>query len=246
MMVRRRLGLLTAFTVSAALAMSVPARADVITEGTTDEANRDTSGTPPVATLHRGPVSLLEVFVNGANHTATDSDVEFDLGAVSTLPRGAVVSSAVLSLSVAGAQTVAGPGSVSVNGYGDGDGLVGLGDFVKATTRLGSTGSLADGPPGSQDLAFHFDVAGFIQSLANSRTPFVGFHLEGPANDSNAWVWGSAAADPAERPSLMITFTQAVPEPSVPALVGLGVVALSAASWCRRRWAAARADAGTA
>jgi hypothetical protein len=116
--------------VLAALATAVsagPARADVVIAGATDEGSRDSSGSPPVLTLHHGPLPMLNVFVGSANQSATDSDVEFNLGPVTTLPRGAVISSAVLSLDVAGAQTVVGPAVVSVNGYPDGDGLVGLG-----------------------------------------------------------------------------------------------------------------------
>jgi hypothetical protein len=238
-------GLQAAVVVWAATALSVPAgqaRADVLIEGPTDEGSRDTAGTPPVATLHHGPLTLLNVFVNDPAQTATDSDVEFNLGAVSTLPHGVVISSAILSLHVAGAQTTSNPASVSVNGYADGDGLVGLGDFVKPTTLLGNTGILSPAPPGSENIPFAFDVTNFLQTIANNRAPFVGFRLDGPPGVSDAWLWGSAAPVSAERPQLEITFTPAaaaVAEPSVALLLGVGIVILSGAAWCRRSRAVA-------
>jgi hypothetical protein len=237
-------GLQAAIVVWAASVVSIlagPARADVVIEGTTDEASRDTAGSPPVATLHHGPLTLLNVFVNDPAHTATNSDVEFNLGAVSTLPHGAVISSAILSLHVAGAQTMSNLASVSVNGYPDGDGLIGLGDFLKPTTPLGSTGNLAPALPGSENIPFAFDVTNFLQTLANNRAPFVGFRLDGPPGVSEAWIFGSAASDPGERPQLEITFTPAaaVAEPSVAMLLGVGTVILSGFAFCRRNSAEA-------
>jgi hypothetical protein len=78
-----------------------------------------------------------------------------------------------------------------------------------------------------------------VQALADDRTPFIGFRLDGPGVDSRAWLWGSATADPAERPGLQITFTQAIPEPSVPLLAGFGSAVVSASAWFRRRRATA-------
>ncbi|HEV3166215.1 MAG TPA: PEP-CTERM sorting domain-containing protein, partial [Isosphaeraceae bacterium] len=135
--------------------------------------------------------------------------------------------------------TVVVPGNISVNGYPDGDGIVGLGDFPKTTTLLGSTGDLPVGSPGSENIPFLFDVTNFLQSLVNNGTKFVGFHLEGPAGDSSATVWGSGAPDPAQRPNLAITFSPNVPEPTSALLMGVGIVGLSVVRSCRSKWQAA-------
>jgi hypothetical protein len=169
---------------------------------------------------------------------SVDSDIEFDIASITTIPHDATIQSARLFLDIAGAQTIAGPGSVSVNGYPDGDGIVGLGDFAKATTFLGSTDNLSDGPPGTEDFPFSFDVTNLIQTIASRGTmSFVGFHLEGPAGDSGASVWGLGAPDPAERPRLEVTFSEgAVPEPPGALRIGLGLAGVAAlARWRDRR-----------
>jgi hypothetical protein len=166
-----------------------------------------------------------------------DSIVEFDITPLKTILQGVAIRSATLTLDIAGAQTLASPASVSVNGYPDGDGVVGLGDFVKPTTLLGTTGSLADALPGTENIPFNFDITSFVQTLAtNGIMRFVGFHLEGPGADSQAWVWGNAAPDPGERPHLAVTFS-AVPEPSGALLLCLGLAGVSVLVCWRGRWA---------
>jgi hypothetical protein len=225
--------------VVSALAVTTPARADFISMGPTDEGTRQIVGTSPAVQTEEGPTQFLPVMVDNLHQTKTDSITEFSLEAVSTLPRGVVINSATFSFAVAGAQTVAAPGSLTVNGYQDGDGIVGLGDFPKATTLLGSTGPLANGAVGSLDVPFTFDVTSFIQQLANNGGKFVGFHFEGPAGDSSATVWGASAPLAAERPTLSITFTpNAVPEPSGVLLTGLGAAGLAVMAWRQRSRAA--------
>jgi hypothetical protein len=216
---------------------ALPARADFLFANPTDQANRQTSGTPPVTTLSTGLPSMLDVNVGNPTQISVDSDIEFDIEGPATIPHGVRITSAILSLTIAGAQTVAGPASVSVNGYADGDGVVGLGDFLKPTTLLGSTGNLADGSPGSLNVPFTFDVTGFLQSLVNNKTPFVGFHLEGPAAASNAFIWDGGAPNPAALPSLAITFSAAaaVPEPASALLTTLGLVGVAVLASCRFR-----------
>jgi hypothetical protein len=188
--------------------------------------------------LTHGPLQLLDILVDSRDQRSVDSDIEFNIKPITTIPHGVVIQSATLFLEIAGAQTLASPAGVSVNGYLDGDGIVGLGDFVKATTFLGSTGNLTDAVPGVEHIPFRLDVTSFLQSLADEATKkFVGFHLEGPSGDSEAWVWGSAAPDPGDRPRLKVTFS-AVPEPPGALLISLGTMGLSVLAWWRRRWAA--------
>ena len=237
-MKQRRRGRQAAILFWTALAMSgsaVPVRADSLNIGASDEGTREILGSSPPS-LTRGPLQLLNVLVDNRDQRSVDSDVEFNIRPITTVPHGVVIQSATLLLDIAGAQTLAGPASVSVNGYLDGDGVVGLGDFVKPTTLLGSTGNLADAVPGAEHLPFRVDVTSFLQSLANQAAQhFVGFHLEGPSGDSEAWVSGSAAPDPGDQPRLFVTFS-AVPEPSGALLISLGTVGLSALLWWRRRW----------
>jgi hypothetical protein len=231
-----------AMVVWSALAVSVaavPASADSLIVGPTDEGTRLINGSAPATLDH--PLQLLNILVDGTDHLSADSIVEFDIASITTLPHGATVQSATLFLDIAGALTLASPGSVSVNGYPDGDGLVGLGDFAKHTTLIGSTGNLPDGTAGTENIPFSFDVTDLIQAIADQRTMrFVGFHLEGPAGDSEAWVWGLAAPDPAERPRLEVTFSSAVPEPPGALLIGLGIAGLAALARWHDRWAKVR------
>jgi hypothetical protein len=229
-MMKRRRDRQAAMLIWAALAISVPAipgRADSLIVGATDEGTRTINGNSPPSLVYAP--QRLTILVDGADHMSVDSDVEFDIASITTLPHGVTVHSARLFLDIAGAQTIAGPGSVSVNGYPDGDGIVGLGDFAKATTFLGSTGNLPDGSPGTENIPFSFDVTNLIQAIADRGTMrFVGFHLEGPASDSGASVWGLGAPDPAERPRLEVSFTAgAVPEPPGALLIGLGIAGLA-------------------
>jgi hypothetical protein len=241
MMMQQRRGRQAAVVIQAALLIAVStalARADSLNIGASDEGTREILGSSP-PTLTHGPLQLLNVLVDGRDQRSVDSDIEFNIEPITTVPHGVVIQSATLWLGTAGAQTLATPALVSVNGYLDGDGIVGLGDFVKTTTALGSTGKLTDAVPGTEHIPFRVDVTSFLQSLADEATKhFVGFHLEGPSGDSQAWVWGSAAPDSGDRPQLEVTFS-AVPEPPGALLISLGTVGLSALAWWHRRWAAA-------
>src|SRR5690242_16045677 len=110
----------------AALAISVPtipSRADSLIVGASDEGTRTIDGNSPPSLAHA--TQRLTIRVDGADQMSVDSIVEFDIASIATLPRGATIHSARLFLDIAGAQTIAGPGSVSVDGYPDGDGIVG-------------------------------------------------------------------------------------------------------------------------
>jgi hypothetical protein len=246
LIMRLRRGFRATLVAASALVMTVSARADFISSPTSDEGTRQIIGATP-ATLVHGQLAQLTVSVSGSLQASVDSITEFSIAPIATLPNGAVITSATLFFDVSGAHSGGSPAALSVNGYGDGDGIVGLGDFLKPTTLLGSTGNLPEGAPGTLDLPFHVDARAFIQSLVNSKTRFVGFHFEGPGGDSSESIWGSAPINTAGvRPHLDITFTAAVPEPSSVLLMGMGIgtVGLSGAAWRRGRRASARAGAG--
>jgi hypothetical protein len=224
-----------ALVAAAASITTASARADFFSAATSDEGTRQIIGASP-ATLVHGQLAQLTVSVAGNTQASVDSIMEFSIAPISTLPNGAVITSATLFFDVSGAQSGGSPAALSVNGYPDGDGIVGLGDFLKPTTPLGGTGNLPQGAPGSLEIPFQIDATALIQSLVNARTRFVGFHFEGPGGDSSESIWGSDPANAAAlRPHLDITFTAAVPEPSSVLLMAIGMAGISGAAWRRGR-----------
>ena len=172
MMTRRCLTVRVSMVVLATSAMTIPAvptRANVISEvpGPNGEGTRTFHPLPPPGTesLTPGPLRLLQVSSDGRVPVVVQSIDEF------SLPQAAVINSASLSLHISGAQQVIDPPSMTVSGYGDGDGVVGLGDFVKPVTLLGSTGTLPNsGGTDSLNIPFSFDATSFIQSLVSGGT----------------------------------------------------------------------------
>ena len=128
-MMQRRRDRREAMVVWTALMISVsaiPSRADSLIVNPTDEGTRTIDGNSPPVLDHSQ--QLLTILSDRADQLSVDSVIEFDIASITTIPYGVTVQSATLFLDIAGAQTIAGPGSVSVNGYPDGDGIVGLGD----------------------------------------------------------------------------------------------------------------------
>ena len=78
-----------------------------------------------------------------------DSALEFNISSIASIPQGAVITSAIFSLHIAGSQSFNGaaPPGQDISGYADADGVVALGDFNKPTTLLGGAGGPPNGCP---------------------------------------------------------------------------------------------------
>jgi hypothetical protein len=81
----------------------MPGRADSLIVDATDEGTRTIDGDSPPSLIH--PTQQLMILVDGADHMSVDSDVEFDIASITTLPHGVTVHSARLFLDIAGART---------------------------------------------------------------------------------------------------------------------------------------------
>ena len=213
-----------------------PEHAGSLSVGPTSEGSRRVQEFPPPGseTLvgEVFPGSLLNS-QDGRVGVVQDSAFEFGIASISTIPQGAVVTSATFSLNIAGAQTVINQPTLDVSGYADADGVVGLDDFHKPTTFIGNTGVLPNSAgPTSLNIPFDFNATNFIQSLVNDRTPFAGFRLD-VEGTSNVNVWDSLAPDPAQRPRLEVTFSFRRARAPGRRLMGLGIVGLLAVAWRR-------------
>jgi hypothetical protein len=218
------------------VAAGAPARADSISVGAISEGTEEIStSNPEFPGFTPGPfpppLSFLES--QSAPTLVTNSALKFDISSIATIPQGATISSAVLSLKVANSLSRNGPTSLpaqDVSGYADNAGVVTLADFSKPASLVGAITGLpfASGPPGSLDLNFTFDVTGFIQSLVNARSDFVGFVLtDATAGGGTVDDWSAESTDPTRRPNLTITFSAGgVPEPPGALLLGLGLAGL--------------------
>ena len=105
MMMQPLRGRQVAIVVWAALLMSSPAvavRADSLNIVASDEGTREILGSSP-PTLTHGPLQLLNVLVDGRDQRSVDSDIEFNIKPITTVPHGVVIQSAMLLLDIAGA-----------------------------------------------------------------------------------------------------------------------------------------------
>ncbi len=117
------------------------------------------------------PFNLGSVTNNG--WTSFRTALEFD---ISSIPAGATINSATLTLSVG---WVDGTRQIALHGYA-GRGTIELVDF----SRDGLIGTTTLSPPGSQTVMF--DVIQLIRGLAANHDAMAGFNIrEDPANSSN-------------------------------------------------------------
>jgi hypothetical protein len=198
------------------------ARGDSLVLSPTSEAFANVTSSPIQLSP---PINHLLFTAANPQGGTVEAAFEYDISAISTLPQGAGVYSAILSLQVAGSQARYPQYGISqdVYGYADNDGVVTASDFGKALTFLGNTGPLPiDAPPGSVNIPFSFDARILIQSLADDRTDFVGFLLSAGSTGVSDWA----------NPILTIDYFS-VPEPSSVLLLGLGFCGALVSLLCR-------------
>ena len=157
-----------------------------------------------------GGDSLGQVDNNGFVNIRTA--FEFSLA---TLPDGAAVQSATLSLVMNAGE---GPRQIEFHGY-EGDGVAGLDDMAMD----GLIDSVSLGP--GFGIALAIDVTAYIDALVNSGAGFAGFNVrEEPANAAS-FVIADIVMQGGARPELSVTF---VPLPGAFGLMlgGLGLIGL--------------------
>jgi hypothetical protein len=199
---------------------------------------------PGTASFSPGLPGLLQASLDGRTPFLIDSALQFNLGSI---PQGAVITSATLSLSIAGTQSSVSQPALTVSGFGSNTGAVQLSNF-DGGRFIGSIESASlpanSGAPNALNLPLQFDVGSFIQSLVNSNTEYAGFVLDDP-HTSSVFVWGSAASDPGESPNLAINFSvpdppASVPEPPSALLMLLGALGLGVVGAWRHGRASSR------
>jgi hypothetical protein len=202
--------------ISFALATTSPARASLIKVGPVQDQSANDSnldGIWDTLSLANQPVLLV---YNGNTSYNYRVAMEFPINAI---PNGSHVDAATLFLKWDGSSGH--PGfAMRVNGYA-GNGQITLADFNIAPNPVAP---LQDsfGPVGNQWL---IDVAPFIQSLVDRRAAYAGFMLEN-IQVIQTVVLSNEDPNPANRPSLSVTFTIPLPPGLVPgALLAAAIVA---------------------
>jgi hypothetical protein len=187
---------------------------------------------PGTATWSPGPSALLQAGSDGRVPVVIDSALLFDIGSV---PGDSAITSATLSLTIAGTQSSIGPPMLRVTGFGSDVGTL-LPTDLDGGVLVGSVGPASlpanSVAPDALNLPLQFDVTWLVQSLAGSGNRYVEIVLSDP-NTSTLLVWGSAAADAGRRPVLTVAIH--TPEPSSAMLMGLGLLGLAVAAWRRGR-----------
>jgi hypothetical protein len=202
--------------ISLGLATTSPAHAGLIKVGPVqDQSANDANRDGVWDTLNPINENVLLVYNGGQTYNFRVA-MEFPVGAI---PAGSHVDLATLFLKYDGANGHM-ANAMRVNGY-TGNGVLTLADFNVPTNPVAP---LQDSfsPPGNQYL---INVTPFVQSLVNNRADYAGFMLENIEVIQTALL-PSEDPNPANRPSLTVTFTIPLPPGLVPgALLGATIIA---------------------
>lgn len=163
---------------------------------------------------------------------ASEAALLFDISRPSTIPLEAEITSASLTLHVAGSQARFDSIGMAVSGFPEDGVVLRAENFFgeTPTTLLGRKDGLPlNAAPGFVDIPFTLDITTFIRSLDRAGVRCAGVLLD--AGSTGAFVYASGATDPATRPQLTVAF--AAPEPRGLVLAGLASATVLVAS--RRR-----------
>ena len=198
------------------LTIASPARAGLIKVGPVQDQSANDSNRDGVwDTLNPANENVLLVYNGGQTYNFRVA-MEFPVGAI---PRGYHVDLATLFLKYDGAGGHMAK-AMRVNGY-VGDGVLTLADFNVPTNPVAPLQE-SFAPPGGQYL---IDVTAFVQSLVDHHDAYAGFMLENLEVIQTALL-PSEDPNPANRPSLSVTFSIPLPPGLIPgALVGAAIVA---------------------
>jgi hypothetical protein len=210
--------------ISLALATTSPAHASLLKVGPVqDQSANDANRDGVWDTLNPANENVLLVYNGGQSYNFRVA-MEFPIAGI---PAGYHVDLATLFLKYDGAGGHEAK-AMRVNGYA-GNGVLTLADFNVPTNPVAPLQE-SFAPPGGQYL---IDVTAFVQSLVDRHVFYAGFMLENIEVIQTALL-PSEDPNPANRPSLSVTFSIPLPPGLVPgALVGAAIVARKRRSTAR-------------
>ncbi len=203
------------------LSMTVPARADFLSEGAFTLGTRNAIGTndPSGPTFGLSTPDLIASGIDARGPGGfKNAGLKFALGPV--LSVAGSVTSATLTLNVTVSQSSIGQsptGIVALGGFGSNTNPLALSDFGANPLALGSRTIPTN--IGSPTLPTYpplvFDVTSFVRNLVASGSTAAGFQIDDPVADT-LFVFSNNA-------NLTINYSASVPEPASVVMAGIGL-----------------------